>query len=121
MSNSAGEYAFLCEWEKYLRRKRHRMVENSDRSGRWHLIRSQDQGGNHYVWVIMFCLAERKRFSKNELLALEAVARAAGQCEAQTFVVVKFSLLKPKVVVAGAEFVLDKKVVSADVGGINWR
>jgi hypothetical protein len=60
-----------------------------------------------------------KRFSASELRILESVAKER-QPGTRIFVVVKFCLANPKVVVAGIEVILRKKAISASKGGIDW-
>jgi len=117
MSKSCA--GFLEEWESYLRLQNH-MTAQEEAGQYWHLLRSTDERGLSYLWIITCYQENVKRFSKSEIRILNGFKKTLSKHNTKIFLVVKLYLPVPKVVIAGIDFILKKKTVSSSKGGIDW-
>jgi len=65
---------FLEEWEDYLKQQNHK-TEKGGADRYWHILRSKDERGIPYLWIITCHQGSVKRFSDSELRLLDSIEK----------------------------------------------
>jgi len=108
----------VCEWASYLEQRGHRIRQL--RSGSDVLV-SRNGRGRRYRWLFLHAEGAVRRTTAIEHENLERQARLARKAREKAYLVVKFELPEPRVVVLPAERVAQMGLLRSDKGGIPWE